>query len=66
MLGETPYGKGCVLPTLTALRDGGWLDKDALVVIEESVRANIDLPEGFSLCEARRLGVTRIVIARSL
>lgn len=61
---DPPYGKGLIVPTLKALRDGGWLNKDALAVVEDSVRANIDLPEGFLSHEARRFGDTQIVIAR--
>lgn len=58
---DPPYGKGFVTPTLVALRDGDWLAKDALVMIEESTRAAVDLPERFVLREARRLGDTQIV-----
>jgi 16S rRNA (guanine966-N2)-methyltransferase len=60
---DPPYGRGFVLPALVALRDGGWLAKDTLLVIEESARARIDLPEGFTLCEARQAGDTQIVFA---
>jgi 16S rRNA (guanine966-N2)-methyltransferase len=45
------------------LRDGGWLDKGALVVIEERAGADVDLPEGFVSCETRRFGATQIVFA---
>ena len=61
---DPPYGRGLAFPTLVALRDGGWLGKDALIVIEESARAAVDLPEGFVFQEARRVGHTQIVFAR--
>lgn len=61
---DPPYGKGFVLPTLTPLRDGGWLAKDALVVVEECAGAEAVLPDGFALCETRRFGTTQIAIAR--
>jgi 16S rRNA (guanine966-N2)-methyltransferase len=60
---DPPYGKGLVPPTLKALRDGGWLGKDALVVIEERAGAEVALPEGFVLRENRRFGVTQVVFA---
>jgi 16S rRNA (guanine966-N2)-methyltransferase len=60
---DPPYSRGFALPTLVALRDGGWLAKDALVIIEESAKATVDLPEGFVLRETRRLGDTQIAIA---
>jgi 16S rRNA (guanine966-N2)-methyltransferase len=60
---DPPYGRGLVAPALKALRDGGWLDKGALVVIEESTGANVDLPEGFVARETRRFGDTQAVFA---
>ncbi|HEX3495821.1 MAG TPA: RsmD family RNA methyltransferase [Methylocella sp.] len=61
---DPPYRKGLVPPTLKALRDGGWLGKGALVVIEEHAGADVDLPESFVSCETRRFGATQIVFAR--
>ncbi|MGH6813290.1 MAG: 16S rRNA (guanine(966)-N(2))-methyltransferase RsmD [Methylocella sp.] len=58
---DPPYGRDLVPPTLKALREGGWLGKDALVVIEESAGAEVALPEGFVLRETRRFGVTQVV-----
>lgn len=61
---DPPYGKELVAPALIALRDGGWLDENALIVIEEHAAADVGLPPGFVLCEARRFGTAQIVIAR--
>jgi 16S rRNA (guanine966-N2)-methyltransferase len=60
---DPPYGKSLVPPTLKALRDGGWLGKDALVVIEERAGTDVALPDGFVLRESRRFGVTQVVFA---
>jgi 16S rRNA (guanine966-N2)-methyltransferase len=60
---DPPYGKGFVPPTLKVLRDGGWLGKGALVVIEEHAGVDVDFPEGFVSCETRRFGATQIVFA---
>jgi 16S rRNA (guanine966-N2)-methyltransferase len=60
---DPPYGKGLVPPTLEALRDGGWLGRGALVVIEERAAAEVALPDGFNLRESRRFGVTQVVFA---
>jgi 16S rRNA (guanine966-N2)-methyltransferase len=62
---DPPYGKGLAPPALKALRDGGWLEPDALVVIEEAAEANVALPEGFSLREARRFGDTQLIFANA-
>jgi 16S rRNA (guanine966-N2)-methyltransferase len=60
---DPPYGKGLVPPTLKVLRDGGWLGKDALIVIEERAGAEVALPDGFVIRETRRFGVTQVVVA---
>lgn len=60
---DPPYRRGLAAPALKALRDGAWLDKDALVVIEESIGADVDLPDGFVALEARRFGDTQTVFA---
>jgi 16S rRNA (guanine966-N2)-methyltransferase len=60
---DPPYGRGFVAPALQALRDGGWLDNGALVVIEEHAGADVALPEGFVVRETRRFGDTQAVFA---
>jgi 16S rRNA (guanine966-N2)-methyltransferase len=60
---DPPYGKGLVPPTLKGLRDGGWLGRGALAVIEERAGAEVALPEGFVLRETRRFGGTQVVFA---
>jgi 16S rRNA (guanine966-N2)-methyltransferase len=63
---DPPYGKGFVPPALRALRDGGWLSQDALVIIEESSGVGVDIPEGFVAHERRRFGDTQLLFASSL
>jgi 16S rRNA (guanine966-N2)-methyltransferase len=60
---DPPYGKGLAPPALAALREGGWLAQNALLVIEESAETRVALPEGFALGEIRRFGATQIVLA---
>ena len=36
---DPPYGKGLAEKALASARDGGWLAKDALIVVEESAEA---------------------------
>src|SRR6201985_3880134 len=36
---DSPYGKGLAGQALVSLRDGGWLTKEALVVVEEAKAA---------------------------
>jgi 16S rRNA (guanine966-N2)-methyltransferase len=62
---DPPYGKGLVPPTLKALRDGGWLGRGALVVIEERAGEEVALPEGFVLIEPRCYGDTIVMFTRA-
>jgi 16S rRNA (guanine966-N2)-methyltransferase len=61
---DPPYDKSLAPPALRALIDGGWLAAGALVVVEESAAAQIDLPAGLTQEDARRYGDTQFVIAR--
>ena len=60
---DPPYGRGLVPPVLAALQDGGWLAKNALLIIEESASTMVRLPDGIVLAETRRFGQTQIVLA---
>jgi 16S rRNA (guanine966-N2)-methyltransferase len=62
---DPPYGKNLGPPTLASLRDGGWLERGALIIIEEAAQIDVALPEGFALCEARRFGDARLIFARA-
>ncbi len=62
---DPPYGKGLAEPALCALRDGGWLTQDALVIVEEAADAVLDIPAGFTLLEKRAYGDTQVVILRA-
>ncbi len=61
---DPPYGRGLAPQALIALRDGGWLDRGALLLIEEAAQADVPLPEGFDRVEARFYGETQVVFAR--
>ncbi|WP_036264255.1 16S rRNA (guanine(966)-N(2))-methyltransferase RsmD [Methylocapsa aurea] len=63
---DPPYGRGLAPPALIALRDGGWLEKDALVLVEENAQADVPLPEGFALLETRRYGDTQVLFVRAM
>src|SRR5881628_3523615 len=49
---DPPYGRGLAEKASASLRDGGWLSKDALLVVEE-MKAAFVVPEGFSELERR-------------
>jgi 16S rRNA (guanine966-N2)-methyltransferase len=62
---DPPYRKGLAEQALVALRDGGWLAPDAVVVIEEAVDAGFAPPEGFDELERRTYDDTMIAILRA-
>ena len=61
---DPPYNKGLGEQALTALKAGGWLAPDALILLEESADAALSLPDGFSLLEQRAYGVAQILFIR--
>lgn len=62
---DPPYGKGLIEPALIALRDGGWLLSDALVIAEEATDTTLAVPDGFEQLEQRIYGDTQVVIMRA-
>jgi 16S rRNA (guanine966-N2)-methyltransferase len=59
---DPPYGQGLAGPALAALLADGWLEPDALCVVEEAVKAEIEAPAGLALVDQRIYGDTKIVI----
>jgi 16S rRNA (guanine966-N2)-methyltransferase len=51
---DPPYRHGLAERALTALRTGGWLAPDALIVVEEAADAAFTAPEGFAEVDRRR------------
>jgi 16S rRNA (guanine966-N2)-methyltransferase len=62
---DPPYERGLGERALAAIVEGAWLEKDAIVVLEERADAEIALPAAFERIDARRYGDTQILIARS-
>jgi 16S rRNA (guanine966-N2)-methyltransferase len=62
---DPPYGKGLAEKALASLRDGGWLTREALVVVEEAKAAGFTPPEGFAELERRAYDDTEFVFLRA-
>lgn len=62
---DPPYGKGLAEKALGALRVGGWLMPQALVVVEEARKPGFVAPEGFTELERRAYDDTEFVILRA-
>jgi 16S rRNA (guanine966-N2)-methyltransferase len=61
---DPPYGKGLAERALASARDGGWLLRDALVIVEEAADAAFTAPEGFTELERRGYDDTELVFLR--
>ncbi|AXI43857.1 16S rRNA (guanine(966)-N(2))-methyltransferase RsmD [Sulfitobacter sp. SK011] len=59
---DPPYGKGMGQLALTAVRDGGWLAPDAMIVWEEN--APMNAPHGFKRIDKRKYGDTHMTLLR--
>ncbi len=61
---DPPYRRGLAEKSLVALRDGGWLEPGAIVVVEEAADAEFAPPHGFLEIERRRYDDTQLVLLR--
>jgi 16S rRNA (guanine966-N2)-methyltransferase len=57
---DPPYAKGLVEPALAALRQGGWLAPEALVVVEQGAGEAEPAVEGFEVLDGRLWGAARV------
>jgi len=58
---DPPYGSGLAAPALAALAAAGWLEPDALAIVELATAETPALPPGFALLDARVYGAARLV-----
>ena len=63
---DPPYDQGMAAPALTSLRQNGWLEQNAIVVVEISAKELIQLPEGFEQLDERTYGNSRVLILKNL
>lgn len=61
---DPPYRKNLLAPALAALRDGGWLRADALILAEYHVDEDPPESSGFKRLDARNYGGTAIALLR--
>lgn len=61
---DPPYGRGCAETALASAHQGGWFTPGALVVVEESAKANFAAPAGFSEVERRGYDDTEFIFMR--
>lgn len=57
---DPPYHNNLVLPCLNSLMQGGWLAKNAVVVVETAKDETLTPPNGFMLKDNRRYGAAQV------
>jgi 16S rRNA (guanine966-N2)-methyltransferase len=62
---DPPYGQNLAAAALASARAGGWFTPDALVVVEEAVKAEFAVPEGFTELARRRYDDSEFVFLRA-
>jgi 16S rRNA (guanine966-N2)-methyltransferase len=63
---DPPYGKGLGAKALATLIDGQWLNGGAVIVVEESERAELACPPALTEIDRRVYGETQVLIARQI
>ena len=61
---DPPYGAGLAEPALFALANGGWLEDEAVVIVELGKRDDLSPPALFTPLDERRYGAARFVLLR--
>jgi 16S rRNA (guanine966-N2)-methyltransferase len=62
---DPPYRKGLAERGLASLREGGWLARQALVIVEEAADAGFAAPVGYAEIERRRYDDTEFMFLRA-
>lgn len=60
---DPPYGKGLGERALSAALEGGWLARNAIILMEE-VKGAFKTPDGFEKLERRAFGETEVTFLR--
>ncbi|MDC3401576.1 16S rRNA (guanine(966)-N(2))-methyltransferase RsmD [Alphaproteobacteria bacterium] len=62
---DPPYGCGLAEPALKDLLTGNWLSPEALVIVEESAKSEIILPDRFEKIDERQYGESQIIFLQT-
>jgi 16S rRNA (guanine966-N2)-methyltransferase len=62
---DPPYARGLGEQALAGLADGGWLEPEALVILERgATEPDLAVPDGFEVLDARAYGAARVHFLR--
>ncbi len=63
---DPPYFENLITPTLLSLHNGGWLAKNALIVIEHDSKEIVEIPAVFSVTLKRKYGRATIQLLQAV
>ncbi len=58
---DPPYDRDLSGPALAALREGGWLEAKAILVVELGTKETLLPPKGFRAFDERRYGAAKVI-----
>ena len=61
---DPPYASGLAAPSLAALAAAGWLEPEAIAVVEIAAREEFSPPAQFNLFDERHYGAARFLLMR--
>ena len=61
---DPPYASGLAAPALVALVSTGWVEPEALAIVEVAAREPFEAPAAFTAIEERVYGAARLVFLR--
>ena len=61
---DPPYRKGLGQKALAAILAGGWLQPDALCILEEAADEDVAIPDGFEPVDRRASGESQLLMLR--
>lgn len=64
ILMDPPYSQGLEIPSLLALRDGGWIQENTVIVIELAAKEKIEIPDDFELLDERKYGAAKLLFLK--
>ena len=59
---DAPYRKSLTEAALVALRDGGWLSSNAVIVAETAADGELVVPDTFREHDRRSYGETQVIV----
>ncbi len=61
---DPPYTEGLAAPALAALVAAGWLNREAVVIVEVGARETITTPQGYTLLDERSWGAAKVLFLK--